>query len=57
MNEYEDPQGCCAVPGEFLGIVSQDPNESKSNLVRLDNFWFFFNSCEVYFIDSSKVIQ
>jgi hypothetical protein len=30
------------VPGKFLGIVSQDPNDSKSSRLHVDIFRFFF---------------
>ena len=44
------------VPGKFLGIiVSQDPSDSKSNLLHVDIFRFCFHSFEkVYSLDSSK---
>ena len=41
---------------KFLGIVGQDPSDSKSNQLHVDIFWFCFNSFEVYSIDSSKMI-
>ena len=31
-----------AVSGKFLGIVGQDPSDSKSNQVHIDIFRFFF---------------
>ena len=45
-----------AVPGKFLGIVGQDPSDSKSNRLHVDIFRFCFHSFEVYSIDSSKMI-
>jgi hypothetical protein len=30
------------VPGKFLGIVGQDPSDSKSNWLHVDIFYFFF---------------
>ena len=32
-----------AVPGKFLGIVSQDPSDSRSNRLHVDIFRFCFN--------------
>ena len=29
-----------SVPGKFLGIVGQDPSDSKSNRLHVDIFWF-----------------
>ena len=40
----------------FLGIVSQDPSDSKSNHFHVHIFQFFFHSVEIYSIDSSKMI-
>ena len=39
-------------PGRFLGIIGWDPSDSKSN--RLTSSVLLY-SCEVYFIDSSKM--
>ena len=45
------------VPGKFLGIVGQEPSDSKSSWLHVDIFRFCFHSFEVYFfIDSSKMI-
>ena len=45
------------MPGKFLGIVGQDPSDSKSSWLRVDIiFWFCFNLFEVYSIDSSEMI-
>jgi hypothetical protein len=41
------------MPGKFLGIVGQDPSDSKSNGLHVDIFWFSFYSFEVY---SSRMI-
>ena len=41
---------------KFLGIVGQDPSDSKSNWLHVGIFWLFFHSFEVYSIDSSKMI-
>jgi hypothetical protein len=52
--------GVCKVPvpGKFLGIVGQDPSDSKSNRLHVDIFWVFFHSFEVYiFLDSSKMVS
>ena len=38
------------VPMKFLGIVGQDPSDSKSNWIHVDIFRFFFHSFEVCFI-------
>ena len=45
------------VPGNVLGIVGQDPNNSKSSRLHFDIFRFCFHSFEVYSIDSSKMID
>ena len=45
-----------AVPGHFLGIVRQDPNDSTSDRSHVDIFRFCFHSFEVYSRDSSKMI-
>ena len=45
------------VPGKFLGIVSQDPSDSKSNWLHVDIFWFCFYSFEVYLIDSFRMMS
>ena len=45
-----------ALPGKFLGIVSQDPSVSKSNRLHVDIFRVCIQSFEVYSIDSSKMI-
>ena len=46
------------VPGKFLGIVSQDPSDSKSNRLHVDIFRFCFHSFDiVYSIDSFKMIS
>ena len=50
------PKSPRAVPGKFLGIVSEDPTDSKSNRLHVDIFRVCVHSCEVYFIDSSKII-
>jgi hypothetical protein len=44
------------VPGKLLGIVNQDPSDSKSNRLDVDIFQFCFHSFEVYSIDSSKMM-
>jgi hypothetical protein len=44
------------VPGKFLGIVGQDPSDSKSNWLHVDIFYFFLYSFEVYFTNSSRMI-
>ena len=44
------------MPGKFLGIVGQDPSDSKSTRLHVDIFWFCFHSFKVYFVDSSKMI-
>ena len=45
------------VPKKFLGIVGQDPSDSKSSQLHVDIFWFCFHSFEVYSsINSSKMI-
>ena len=45
------------MPGKSLGIVGQDPSDSKSNQLHVDIFRFCFHSFEVYsIIDSSKMI-
>ena len=44
------------VPGKFLGIVGQDPSDSKSDWLQVDIFRFCFHSFDVYSIDSSKMI-
>ena len=36
------------VPGKFLGIVGQDPSDSKSNRLHADIFQSCFHSFEVY---------
>ena len=41
--------------GMFLGIVSRDPGDSKSNRLHVNIFQFFFLSFEVYSLDSSKM--
>ena len=46
----------CEVPGKFLGIGGQDPCDSRFNRLHVDIFRYFFHSCKVYFIDSSKMI-
>ena len=44
--------------GKFLGIVCQDPSDSKSNQLHVDIFRFCLYSFEVlYSIDSSKMIS
>ena len=46
-----------AVPRKFLGIVGQDPSDSKPNRLHVDIFRFCFHSYEVYSsIDSSTMI-
>ena len=42
--------------GKFLGIVSQDPSDSKCNRLHVDIFRFSFHSFELYSIGSSKTI-
>jgi hypothetical protein len=37
-----DCESCEAVPGKFLGIVGQDPSDSKSNRLHVDIFHFSF---------------
>ena len=44
------------VPGKFLGIVGQDPSDSKSNHLRVDIFPILLYSFEVLSIDSSETI-
>ena len=44
------------MPGKFLGIVGQDPNDSKSNRLHVGIFLVLLYSFEVYSIDSSKMI-
>ena len=45
------------VPGNLLGIVGQDPSDSKSNRLQVDTFRFWcFHSFEVCSTDSSKMI-
>ena len=44
------------VPGKFLGIISQDPSDSKSSQLHVDIFLFCFTQFEVYFVYSSKMI-
>jgi hypothetical protein len=41
---------------KFLGIVGQNPSDSKSNRLHVDIFRFCFDSFEVHSIDSSKMI-
>ena len=50
--------GYRAMPRKFLGIVGQDPSDSKSSWLHVDIiFRFCFHSFEVYSsIDSSKLI-
>ena len=43
-------------PGKFLGIVGQDPSDSKSKWSHVDIFRGCFNLFEVYSIVSSKII-
>jgi len=45
-----------ACTGKFLGIVGQDPSDSKSNWSHVDIFRVSFNSFEINSIDSSKMI-
>ena len=48
------------VPRKFLGIVGQDPSDSKSNRLHIDIFrccFHSFESFEVCSIDSSKMIS
>ena len=45
-----------AVPGKFLGIVGQDPSDSKSNWLHVHIFPVLLYSFEVWSIDSSKMI-
>ena len=45
------------MPGKFLGIVGQDPSDSKSNRLHVDIFRFCFHSFEVYSIDFSRMIS
>ena len=47
---------CDPVPGKILGIVGQDPTDSKSNWLLVDMFQFCFHSFEIYSIDSSKMM-
>ena len=44
------------MPGKFLGIVGQDPCDSKSSQLHVDIIRFFFHSFEVYSRYSSKMI-
>ena len=44
------------VLGKFLGIVSQDPSDSKSNWLHVDIFRFWLYSFKIYSIDPSKMI-
>ena len=44
------------MPGKFLGIVNQDPSDSKSNRLHIDIFRCYFYSFKIYYIDSSKMI-
>ena len=41
---------------KFLGIIGEDPSDSKSNRIHVDIFQFLLDSFEVYSIDSSKMI-
>ena len=43
------------VAGKFLGIVGQDPSDSKSSRLHVDIFRVFFHSFGVYSIDSSRI--
>jgi hypothetical protein len=45
-----------SVPGKFLGIVGQDPSDSKSSWLHVDILRFCFYSFEAYSIDSSQMI-
>ena len=45
-----------AVPGKFLGIVSQDISDSKSNRLHVDIFRFCFHSIGIYSADSSRML-
>ena len=52
--ESEASDRCiCQYPGSFLGIVGQDPSDSKFNRLHVDTFRFFFEVCS---IDSSKLL-
>ena len=37
-------------PGSFLGIVSQDPSDSKSSRLHVDIIQFYMYICEQYVI-------
>ena len=46
------------MPGKFLGIVGQDPCDSKYSRLHVDILWFYFHSFEAYSsMDSSKMIS
>ena len=47
---------CEPLPGKFLGMVGQDPSDSKSSRLDIDIFRFCFHSFEVYSIESSKLM-
>ena len=40
-----------------MGIVGQDPNDSRSNQLHVDIFHLCFHSFKVYSIDSDKMIN
>ena len=44
------------MPGKFLGIVGQDPSDSKSNWLHVHHLPVLLYSLEVYSIHSSKMI-
>ena len=46
-----------SVRGKFLGIVAQNPSDSKSNQLHVGIFRFCFHSFEVYSKYSSKMID
>ena len=46
----------CSVPWKFLGIVGQDPSDSKSSRLHVDSFRFCSHSFKVYSTDSSKIV-
>jgi hypothetical protein len=55
--KIKSTKGCFGpVPGKFLGIVGQDPSDSKSNQLHVETFQFCFHSFETYFVDSSRMI-
>ena len=48
--------GLYQCPGKFLGIVGQDPCDSKPIRLHVDIFRFCFHSFEGHSIDFSKMI-